>query len=69
MKAQGEMMEPVPADVRTRMLAIRITRAEQHRVRLHALTARVPICELVRGALGTILTEDPAWVTGKGLPQ
>jgi len=55
MNKQVQMVKEVPSIERVRMLGIRITPEEQHRMRLAAVIARESISDFVRGRMADVL--------------
>ena len=58
MEDRIERMRMVPPAERVRLLGVRLTPEEQHRVRLAAVTARVGIGDFVRGRLADVLVGE-----------
>jgi len=54
-KDQIQKVKQVPAKEKVRMLAVRLTPEEQHRVKLAAVMAHTSICNLVRERLADVL--------------
>lgn len=55
MNKQAQIVRQVPMAERVRMLGVRITPEEQHRMRLAAILARESISDFVRGKMADVL--------------
>ena len=58
MEDRIERVRRVPSVERVRLLGVRVTAEEQHRIRLAAVTARVGIGDFVRARLADVLAGE-----------